>query len=162
MKGKHARGDIADEKNCANHQAEIAYKKTAHFFLAILILPISTLAFIAYQSAVSTLDRQMMGSALDNVRQINDMINTSISQKEDGTAYFSDWLTKDRYKPKNQSQITDKFTEYMKINKDVESIYTSDTEGHFTRYPDLQMPKGYNPLERDWYKKAVENKGRLL
>jgi hypothetical protein len=28
MKGKHARGDIADEKNCANHQAEIAYKKT--------------------------------------------------------------------------------------------------------------------------------------
>ena len=50
-------------------------------FLAILILPISTLAFIAYQSAVSTLDRQMMGSALDNVQQINDMINTSISQK---------------------------------------------------------------------------------
>ena len=72
----------------------------------------------------------------DNVQQINDMINTSISQKEDGTAYFSDWLTKDRYKPKNQSQITDKFTEYMKINKDVESIFTSDTEGHFTRYPD--------------------------
>lgn len=131
-------------------------------FLAILILPISTLAFIAYQSAVSTLDRQMMGSALDNVQQINDMINTSISQKEDGTAYFSDWLTKDRYKPKNQSQITDKFTEYMKINKDVESIYTSDTEGHFTRYPDLQMPKGYNPLERDWYKKAVENKGKVV
>ncbi|AMQ68867.1 methyl-accepting chemotaxis protein [Bacillus velezensis] len=131
-------------------------------FLAILILPISTLAFIAYQSAVSTLDRQMMGSALDNVQQINDMINTSISQKEDGTAYFSDWLTKDRYKPKNQSQITDKFTEYMKINKDVESIYTSDTEGHFIRYPDLQMPKGYNPLERDWYKKAVENKGKVV
>lgn len=39
-------------------------------FLAILILPISTLAFIAYQSAVSTLDRQMMGSALDNVRRL--------------------------------------------------------------------------------------------
>lgn len=51
-------------------------------FLAILILPISTLAFIAYQSAVSTLDRQMMGSALDNVQQINDMINTSISQRK--------------------------------------------------------------------------------
>ncbi|WJM60988.1 methyl-accepting chemotaxis protein [Bacillus amyloliquefaciens] len=131
-------------------------------FLAILILPISTLAFIAYQSAVSTLDRQMMGSALDNVQQINDMINTSISQKEDGAAYFSDWLTKDRYKPKNQSQITDKFSEYIKINKDVESIYTSDTEGHFTRYPDLQMPKGYNPIERDWYKKAVENKGKVV
>lgn len=74
-------------------------------FLAILILPISTLAFIAYQSAVSTLDRQMMGSALDNVQQINDMINTSISQKEDGTAYFSDWLTKDRYKPKNHRKL---------------------------------------------------------
>lgn len=39
-------------------------------FLAILILPISTLAFIAYQSAVSTLDRQMMESALDNVRRL--------------------------------------------------------------------------------------------
>ncbi|KXZ13330.1 chemotaxis protein [Bacillus nakamurai] len=131
-------------------------------FLAVLILPVSVLAFIAYQSAVSTLDRQVMGSALENVQQINNLINTSISQKEDGTAYFSEWLTEDKYKPKNKAQITDKFTEYMKINKDVESIYTSDTKGHFTRYPDLQMPKGYNPVERDWYKKAVENKGKVV
>ncbi|MBT2575583.1 methyl-accepting chemotaxis protein [Bacillus sp. ISL-51] len=131
-------------------------------FLAVLILPVSVLAFIAYQSAVSTLDRQVMGSALENVQQINNLINTSISQKEDGAAYFSEWLTEDKYKPKNKAQMTDKFTEYMKINKDVESIYTSDTKGHFTRYPDLQMPKGYNPVERDWYKKAVESKGKVV
>lgn len=67
MKGKHARGDIADEKIVQIIKQRSLTRKLLISFLAILILPISTLAFIAYQSAVSTLDRQMMGSALDNV-----------------------------------------------------------------------------------------------
>ncbi|MGG0774335.1 methyl-accepting chemotaxis protein [Bacillus rugosus] len=131
-------------------------------FLSILIIPVVILAAIAYQSASSSLDRQMMGSALENVQQLNETINTSIGEKENSAAYFSEWLTKKRYNAKSNASIAEKFSQYISINKDVESIYTSDKNGRFTRYPDLQMPSDYNPVERDWYKKAVANKGKVV
>ncbi|WP_459213328.1 methyl-accepting chemotaxis protein [Bacillus rugosus] len=131
-------------------------------FLSILIIPVAILAAIAYQSASSSLDRQMMGSALENVQQLNETINTSIGEKENSAAYFSEWLTKKRYNAKSNASIAEKFSQYISINKDVESIYTSDKNGRFTRYPDLQMPSDYNPVERDWYKKAVANKGKVV
>lgn len=123
-------------------------------FLSILIIPVVILAIFAYQSASSSLDRQMMGSALENVQQLNEIINTSIGEKENSADYFSEWLTKEKYNAKSNASIAEKFSQYISINKDVESIYTSDTKGHFTRYPDLPMPSGYNPVERDWYKKS--------
>lgn len=131
-------------------------------FLSILIIPVAILAAIAYQSASSSLDRQMMGSALENVQQLNETINTSIGEKENSAAYFSEWLTKKRYNAKSNASIAEKFSQYISINKDVESVYTSDKNGRFTRYPDLQMPSDYNPVERDWYKKAVANKGKVV
>ncbi|MCY9192457.1 methyl-accepting chemotaxis protein [Bacillus spizizenii] len=131
-------------------------------FLSILIIPVVILAVIAYQSASSSLDRQMMGSALENVQQLNEIINTTIGEKENSAAYFSEWLTKERYNAKSNASIKEKFSQYISINKDVESIYTSDKNGRFTRYPDLQMPSDYNPVERDWYKKAVANKGKVV
>ncbi|WP_276732905.1 methyl-accepting chemotaxis protein [Bacillus sp. (in: firmicutes)] len=131
-------------------------------FLSILIIPVAILAAFAYQSASSSLDRQMMGSALENVQQLNEIINTSIGEKENSAAYFSEWLTKERYNAKSNASIEEKFSQYISINKDVESIYTSDNKGHFTRYPDLPMPSDYNPVERDWYKKAVANNGKVV
>ncbi|KUP35848.1 methyl-accepting chemotaxis protein [Bacillus halotolerans] len=131
-------------------------------FLSILIIPVAIVAAIAYESASSSLDRQMMGSALENVQQLNDIINTSIGEKENSAEYFSEWLTQKKYKAKSNASIEEKFSQYIKINKDVESIYTSDKDGRFTRYPDLPMPSDYNPVERDWYKKAVANNGKVV
>ncbi|QIW82260.1 methyl-accepting chemotaxis protein [Bacillus tequilensis] len=131
-------------------------------FLSILIIPVVILAAIAYQSASSSLDKQMMGSALQNVQQLNEIINTSIGEKEDSADYFSEWLTKERYNAKSNASIKEKFSQYISINKDVESIYTSDENGRFTRYPDIPMPSDYKPVERDWYQKAVANKGKVV
>ncbi|MCY8931249.1 methyl-accepting chemotaxis protein [Bacillus atrophaeus] len=136
-------------------------RKLVVSFLIILIIPISILAFSAYQSTKSSLDKQMMGSALENVQQLNEIINDNIGEKEDSTAYFSEWLNQKVYKDKKAS-IKDKFAQYISLNKDVESIYTSDQNGSFTRYPDIPMPGDYNPVERDWYKKAVESKGKVV
>lgn len=97
-------------------------------FLSILIIPVVILAIFAYQSASSSLDRQMMGSALENVQQLNEIINTSIGEKENSADYFSEWLTK-KYNAKSNASIAEKFSQYISINKDVESIYTSDTKG---------------------------------
>lgn len=75
-------------------------RKLVVSFLIILIIPISILAFSAYQSTKSSLDKQMMGSALENVQQLNEIINDNIGEKEDSTAYFSEWLNQKVYKDK--------------------------------------------------------------
>ena len=44
----------------------------------------------------------------------------------------------------------------------MEAIYTGSKDGKFIRYPAEKMAKGYNPADRDWYKQAVENKGKVI
>lgn len=87
-------------------------------FLSILIIPVVILAIFAYQSASSSLDRQMMGSALENVQQLNEIINTSIGEKENSADYFSEWLTKEKYNAKSNASIAEKFSQYISINKE--------------------------------------------
>ncbi|RCK12591.1 HAMP domain-containing protein [Bacillus licheniformis] len=51
---------------------------------------------------------------------------------------------------------------YANDKGDVEGIFTGSKDGKFIRYPDQKMPSGYNPVERDWYKKAAEHKGEVV
>ena len=41
----------------------------------------------------------------------------------------------------------------------MEAIYTGSSNGQFIQSPAIQMPDGYNPTERDWYKEAVKKSG---
>ncbi len=51
-----------------------------------------------------------------------------------------------------------KLEEYNKLHPEMEAIYTGSSNGQFIQSPAIQMPDGYNPTERDWYKEAVKKK----
>lgn len=44
----------------------------------------------------------------------------------------------------------------------MEAIYTGSGNGQFIQSPAIQMPDGYNPTERDWYKEAVKKSGEVI
>lgn len=129
-------------------------------FLSILIIPVVILAIFAYQSASSSLDRQMMGSALENVQQLNEIINTSIGEKENSADYFSEWLTKEKYNAKSNASIAEKFSQYISINKDVESIYTSDTKGTLPAIRIFRCQAAIIRLNATGTKKRLQIKGK--
>ncbi|WP_077735477.1 methyl-accepting chemotaxis protein TlpB [Bacillus sonorensis] len=137
-------------------------KKLILSFLFILTVPIIVLSYSAYQTASSTLKTEIMDNARENVEQLNDIIDQNISQKADAASHFSSLFKESSYQEKGNASIKDKFEQYAKLHPDVEGIFTGSKDGLFVRYPFQEMPSGYNPVERDWYKKAVEHKGEVV
>ncbi|MEC1262237.1 methyl-accepting chemotaxis protein [Bacillus swezeyi] len=137
-------------------------KKLFLSFLLVLTIPILVLSYSAYNTAGSSLENEIMRSARDNVDQLNEIIDQNIGKKEHAVSYFSDWVDEKLYKEKGNVSLKEKFEQYAKLNEDVEAIYTGSKDGLFVRYPDEKMSSDYNPVERNWYKKAVENKGKVI
>lgn len=137
-------------------------KKLILSCLLILTVPIIVLSYSAYHTASSTLDTEIMSNAQENVKQLNDIIDQNISQKSTAISYFSDWIKESAFKEKGNATLKAKFEQYAKLNQDVEGIFAGSKDGLFVRYPFQEMPSGYNPVDRDWYKQAVENKGKVI
>ncbi|MCY7752908.1 methyl-accepting chemotaxis protein [Bacillus haynesii] len=137
-------------------------KKLILSFLLILTVPIIVLSYSAYQTASSTLDGEIMDNARENVNQLNEIINQNISQKTNAMSYFSGFIKENSFKGKESDALKVKFEQFAKLHPDVEGIFTGSKDGKFIRYPDQEMPSGYNPVERDWYKKAAEHKGEVI
>ena len=131
-------------------------------FILVLTVPILVLAASSYYTASSTLKDEIMRSAKDNVDELSDIINQNVGSKETDVAYFSESINKKAYTEKGQASLKEKFEQYIKQNKDVELVYTGSKESAYTQYPNAKLPSGYNPVERDWYKQAVEKKGETI
>ena len=58
--------------------------------------------------------------------------------------------------------MQNKLEEYNKLHPEIEAIYTGSSTGQFIQSPSIQMPDGYNPTERDWYKEAAKKAEKWL
>lgn len=131
-------------------------------FLLILIVPITALSVSAYQSAVASLDIQMTQSAKENVQVLDHIIDDKISTTEKSLAFFSEWATADKFKDKKKTEMKKEFKQFIQMNDNVAAVFSSSKDGEFTRYPYADMPSDFNALERDWYKEAMANKGKII
>ncbi|QHQ56399.1 methyl-accepting chemotaxis protein TlpB [Bacillus velezensis] len=137
-------------------------KKLIISFLLILIIPVAVLAAGAYRSAASSVEKQMMESAEGNVQILNNMIDDRIGMFTKSSAYFSEWATSAKFKEKNQTEMQERFKQFIESNDKASAVFSSSKEGTFTRYPHADMPADFNPLERSWYQEAMENKGQTI
>ncbi|KAF1678176.1 methyl-accepting chemotaxis protein [Bacillus sp. SKDU12] len=132
-------------------------------FLLILLIPIAVLSVSAYQSAVASLDIQMTQSAKENVQILDRIIDDKISTTEKSLVFFSDWATADKFKDKQKTEMKKEFKQFIQMNDNVAAVFSSSKDGALTYFPYSEMPSGdFNPLERDWYKEAMANKGKTI
>ncbi|AGN37693.1 methyl-accepting chemotaxis protein [Bacillus paralicheniformis] len=137
-------------------------KKLIFSFIFILTIPILVLSATSYFTASSTLEDEILRSAKDNIDELNDIIQQDIGSKETSIAYFSEWIDQKAYKEKGQTAIKQRFEQFAKQNPDVELVFTGSEDSVYAQYPNAPLPDGYDPVERDWYKQAVQEKGKTI
>ncbi|MFT3656071.1 Methyl-accepting chemotaxis protein McpA [Bacillus sp. B01(2024)] len=150
------------KKTAKNIVKKSIARKLIISFLLILIIPVAVLAASAYRSAASSVENQMMESAEGNVQILNNMIDDRIGTFTKSSAYFSEWATNAKFKEKNQTEMKDRFKQFIESNDKAAAVFSSSKDGTFTRYPHADMPADFNPLERNWYQEAMENKGQTI
>ncbi|MFC9541113.1 methyl-accepting chemotaxis protein [Lysinibacillus sp. NPDC056959] len=129
-------------------------------FALILLIPVISVGSLSYLSAKNSIKEEILFSADESVKILNTLIDSAISTKINEIATFSEEINSSKYEQK-ETKIIPNFQEYMKLSPDVLSIYVGTNDGTFIQEPKINSAD-YNPLERDWYKKAKELKGETL
>lgn len=125
-------------------------------FVIILILPSIVIGWTSYQQAKTNFNETISQSAKDNIKILDNVINKELDSKKVDAVYFTKLFTQSSYQTDQIQNIQNKLEEYNKLHPELEAIYTGSSNGQFIQSPSIQMPEGYNPTERDWYKEAVK------
>ncbi|TQR24923.1 HAMP domain-containing protein [Bacillus safensis] len=127
-------------------------------FTLVLVLPIITLSTISYQIAKEELDHEIMYGAKARVNELNDMIEQKLLNKENAVKLFTETSTAADFKKKNQDELYEHLEIYSKINEeDVVGFYAASKNRDFIQFPNVDMPKGFDPTTRDWYQQAMHD-----
>ncbi|MGG2080951.1 methyl-accepting chemotaxis protein [Lysinibacillus pakistanensis] len=121
-------------------------------FALILLIPVISVGSLSYLSAKNSIEQEILFSANESVEILNKLIDKTISEKINDVSIFSKEIDVTQYEESKKTVLA-KFQQYTKLHPDVLSIYVGTDKGEFLQEPRINA-EDYNPLERDWYKKA--------
>ncbi|MEH6892642.1 methyl-accepting chemotaxis protein, partial [Bacillus sp. JJ864] len=134
-------------------------KKLLLSFFVILISAVSVIGTMSYQTAKKNFDNQITGSASENIKVLDSLINQMIDAKYNDVTHFSKVIQRNMHETDNGESIRKVFTEYVSLHPEAVQLYVGTDNGAFIQEPNVQMPAGYNPKERPWYIDAMKQNG---
>lgn len=124
-------------------------------FILLAIIPVITLGTISYFNAIKTVDTQISQTAAESIEILDDAITNLVQQKVADAEYFAEILSKENSSSQEGSDLRKRLNEYAALHPENHSIYLGTASGEMIQYPKKELPSGYDPRERDWYKDAI-------
>lgn len=135
-------------------------------FAVILLIPSLSIGWVSYTTAKSKVNDQMKQAASEYVN----MLNRTIDQNITAIMKDVDFLSQDiatgsagSQKSGEVSKVQEKLDRYMQLHPELELAYVGTDKGEVLYSPSsTKLPSGYDPRERPWFKKAMENKEKVI
>ncbi|MGG1401152.1 methyl-accepting chemotaxis protein [Bacillus salipaludis] len=130
---------------------------------AVAIIPTISIALISNVVTQNVIHDQVTNTTL----QITKQASESLDYKMEGVANQLDVMAHNpSFQGFNQNQKNRNYTDVLlegtsKTNGDYASVYFGTEKKQTILAPKDELPEGYDPTQRDWYKAAVENKGNV-
>ncbi|MGG2093398.1 methyl-accepting chemotaxis protein [Bacillus sp. S13(2024)] len=137
-------------------------KKLILSFLIILIVPGFIIGSVSYQTAKENFKNQITAKANENIAVLDTFITQNLEAKFVDVSHFADILTEDTYQGEKIENVKTQFSQYSSIHPEVEGIYFGTQDEVFVREPSIQMPEGYKPTDRPWYKDAIKDGDKVI
>lgn len=134
--------------------------KLLSMFILLITIPLVFIGINSYTKATKIMEKTYKSSTLEIIKQAKGTLNTylhgyeeSLMQmaSENNVQQVAAVETKAQWMMKN-------FEAFIKGHKEVEHIYIYTEDKNFHIYPSVELPEGYDPTEREWYKKAIKQK----
>ncbi|ERK31659.1 methyl-accepting chemotaxis protein [Clostridium intestinale] len=132
--------------------------------ISICLIPLVILGLSSYRQAKNTLSKNFELTSKQTVSEINtslnyyfDSMSIQLKMASQNVNFTKPEGTADR------SQYTEAYLKDIKAsNVDVLNAYYGTESGKFLVYPKVELPSDFNHKERDWYKEAIKNKGKVF
>lgn len=133
-------------------------------FLLLAVIPTIVLGGITYIKSADILEAELNKSVEQTIAQVNDnfgnffdKIGTSISLAASSKAVSEAAASEEAI-----AAMMEEFKKYIDKYPDVQYIYLGLEDGRMMTHPYLELPEGYDPRQRGWYKSAASNNGELF
>ena len=137
-------------------------KKLITAFLAVLLVPILVLAAFSYEVASKSLSDEIMSSAANGVKQLNELINKDIQPKIDTVSYLTKSLRKSELESKNKDLLKMKLAQLSETDEDVVEVFVADKSGSLTKYSEIHKNSAKSAKDEPWFQQSMESKKLII
>ncbi len=132
--------------------------KLMGMFVLLIGLPLAIMGIMMYMRSTDTMEAELEKNSKLALSITQDSVKNYLKEYR----FMSEFVAND---PKVQSMLADPLSKdqtlalldsMVKSEKDVLAIYVGDVNGQMTIKPDQDLPEGYDPRVRGWYKAANE------
>ncbi|AWB46498.1 chemotaxis protein [Paenibacillus sp. CAA11] len=138
-------------------------------FLAILLIPSMVIGFSSYDQAKKRVQEQMIEKAESSISLLNDVITQFVQSKVQEVDNLAQSVQAGDVKAQEgsnlgvSSDVSASLELFKKTHPEVELAYIGTDQGASINAPAAKRnPAGFDPRTRPWYKKAMENKGKVV
>lgn len=130
--------------------------------IAVALLPIGALGYIAYNTSNKTMTEQFHKSTSETLREVNRGIDNYFAGLSGYLNMLSDNIDfkEIEINPQYEPFALGLLKNVQTSRKDIAAIYMGRPTKKITIYPEADV-SGVDPTARPWYQIAVENKGKI-
>ncbi|RKD21637.1 hypothetical protein BET04_07390 [Caminicella sporogenes] len=138
--------------------------------MTVVIIPLILLGVFSYLKSTEIIKRDLAETTLQAVEEVNESITMFLKGIEyQVNTIASNSALKDLDKTANSQEQEFKKQVALELLKDTQTsnpdlmwTYFGNEEGSMYIFPKDELPDDYDPRTRPWYKKALENKGKVV
>lgn len=146
-------------KNKRKRRYGLGFKMTLKYIIIIILL-ISGFGIMSYLRTAGMLEKELKSTIIQLVKPIGTTVDTYLKGFEESliTMSYDQNVQKAISDPDSIDRMMKSFQGYIEAHKDIKSIYLGTKDGKMYLYPKEELPEGYDPTVRPWYKQAVADK----
>ncbi|WP_079913450.1 methyl-accepting chemotaxis protein [Paenibacillus sp. 32352] len=129
-------------------------------FAIVLIIPCLLIGIIAYQTAKSSMQGELMGAAEDTVELMNQSVEQYLRMEMSNVQGLAKQLSSSAIDEKS-SRAREVIDAFASNHPELELTVLGNENGAWMKSPDPGSQK-YDPRERDWYKDAMKSAGAVI
>lgn len=131
--------------------------------ISIALIPITVLGIFAYTTANRTMTKEFHRSTSETIKEVSRGIDNYFSGLESTIDMLSDNVN---FKEIDINSEREPFAlgllkNVQSTRKDIASIYIGQPNKKMITYPEEKLSSDFDPTSRDWYKNALNNKGKI-
>ncbi|AAK78885.1 methyl-accepting chemotaxis protein [Clostridium acetobutylicum] len=130
----------------------------------VCMIPIIIFGAISYENVYNILMEKLNGDSQQSLTEVNRSINNYFQTMENNIGILAGNYDIQNVNdhPDFEAYVSSSLQEIKENNKDALNVYFASNSKKLYLYPKVNLPEGYDPTTRDWYKNAVSGQGKVI
>lgn len=131
-------------------------------FSTILVIPMLLLGLLSYQSAKSELSDELLITASENVRLVDELLNHTLLEQSRNVEWIAADIVRKDITEETRLETKKQLQRFLTMNPEISEAYIGAEDGAMLTASDSKLPDGYDPRKRDWYIAAMKQPGKNI